>query len=139
LTRHLMEEIASASNLETAWKRVKADKKFNDIVREAEEGKERVTHTQTPIDLASVKQERDRTSALRKSSTAAGHGADPEGEEQAPDHVLSPAEEKKRLAERLHDDPYVQESMAVLDSAVGARKGGPSVGGSGQLPQAVQR
>ncbi len=96
-------------------KRVQANKKFVEIEKEAEEGKDRMAHTLIPIDLASVKQERDRTSALRKEEAKLGHAFGMDDDENAPDHVLTPQEESKRLAKNLKDDPYVQESLAILN------------------------
>ena len=98
--------------------RIKVDKKFIEIQKEVEEGKKRLENTLTPIDLASVKAERERTEALRKNSAMAGHGleaqAEDEDEDAAPDHELTPAEEEKRLVDKLGQDPYVQESLSLL-------------------------
>ena len=98
--------------------RVTNDKKFIEIQKESEEGKERLKNTLIPIDLDSVKQERDRTNSLRKNSTMAGHGLDREDEDTAPpDHELTPEEEEKRLVEKLGEDPYVLESLSLIEGA----------------------
>jgi carboxyl-terminal processing protease len=105
----LLEKLLPASQ-----DRIKVDKKFIEIQKEADEGKKRMEETMTPIDLASVKIERDRTEAMRKNSALTGHGFDSEDDEPAPDHELTPAEETKLLVERLGKDPYVQESLSLL-------------------------
>ena len=94
--------------------RVKSDKKFIEIQKESEESKERLKNTQLPIDLASVKLEQERNKALRKNSGMAGHGFDKEDDDVAPDHVLTPLEEEKRLVTKLQDDPYVRESLSLM-------------------------
>ena len=103
--------------LTASQSRIKADKKFIEIKKEAEEGKERLKNTLIAIDLASVKQERDRTNALRKNSAMTGHGFDEEGDDAPPDHELSPKEEEKRLLDKLQIDPYVDESLSLLEGS----------------------
>ena len=98
--------------------RVKSDKKFIEIQKESEESKERLKNTQLPIDLASVKLEQERNKALRKNSGMAGHGFDSEDDDVAPDHVLTPLEEEKRMVTKLQDDPYVRESLSLMGSNI---------------------
>lgn len=109
--------------------RVKIDKKFVEIQKESEESKERLKNTLVPIDLDSVKQERDRNNALRKNSAMAGHGFDREEDDPAPDHELTPQEEDKRLVGKLQDDPYVLESVSLLGGGLLA----PGKGGVGAV------
>ncbi len=98
--------------------RVINDKQFVEIQKESEEGKERLKNTMIPIDLDSVKQERDRTNSLRKNSAMAGHGFDREEDgAAAPDHELTPQEEEKRLVDKLRQDPYVLESLSLIEGA----------------------
>jgi carboxyl-terminal processing protease len=98
--------------------RIKGDKKFIEIEKEAEEGKERIKNSMIPIDLASVKRERDRTIALRKNAAMPGHGFDSEDDDTTPpDHVLTPQEEMKRLVDSLHTDPYVLESLSLMEQS----------------------
>jgi carboxyl-terminal processing protease len=95
--------------------RIKVDKKFIEIQKEADEGKKRMENSMTPIDLASVKQERDRTESLRKNSAMVGHGFDSaDDDEPAPDHELTPEEETTLMVGKLGQDPYVQESISLL-------------------------
>jgi len=101
--------------LPQSQERLKGNKKFVEIQKEAEESKERLKNTQVAIDLDSVKQERDRNEALRKSSGVPGHGLiGRDDDEPAPDHDLTPEEEEKRMTTLLGEDPYVQESLALL-------------------------
>lgn len=95
--------------------RIKTDKKFIEIQKEADEAKNRLKDTMVPIDLDSVKQERERGIALRKNSAMAGHGAiDKEDDESAPDHELTPKEEETRMVKKLGEDPYVLESLLLF-------------------------
>ncbi len=100
--------------LSASQSRVKTDKKFIEIKKEADEGKERQEHSLIPIDLASVKEDRDRINALRKNTPMTDHGMDPEEDAAPPDHDLSPQEEEKRFVDKLHEDPYVIESLFLL-------------------------
>lgn len=100
--------------LPASQSRVKMDKKFIEIQKEADESTARLKNTQIPIDLSSVKQERDRNNAMRKNSSLSGHGFDRDDEDPAPDHELTPQEEEKRLITRLGEDPYVRESVSLL-------------------------
>lgn len=108
--------------LSVSQERVKKDKKFIEIQKESEESKERLKNTQVAIDLASVKQERDRNKAMRKNSVLSGHGFWGEDDEVAPDHVLTPAEETKRMVSRLQEDPYVVESVSLMGGVLAADK-----------------
>lgn len=105
--------------LPASQERIKVDKKFIEIQKEADAGKKRMEETMTPIDLASVKIERDRTESMRKNSALTGHGFASEDDEPAPDHELTPQEESKLLVERLGKDPYVQESLSLLGGVGG--------------------
>ncbi|MDD5758401.1 MAG: carboxy terminal-processing peptidase [Desulfobulbaceae bacterium] len=104
-----VEKLLSASQ-----ERVKKDKKFIEIQKESEESKERLKNTEVAIDLASVKQERDRTKAMRKNASLLGHGFESDDEEAAPDHVLTPEEDRRRMVSRLREDPYVLESLSLM-------------------------
>lgn len=102
--------------------RVKSDKKFIEIQKESEESKKRLENTLVAIDLASVKQERDQNKAMRKNSALSGHGFDSEDDEAAPDHVLTPEEETKRLVDKLQEDPYVLESLLLMGGVLALDK-----------------
>lgn len=97
--------------------RVKISKKFIEIQKQSDEGKERLKNTMIAIDLDSVKKERDRTTALRKNSGMAGHGFESDSEDSAPDHELTSTEEETRLVDKLKEDPYIIESLSILDGS----------------------
>lgn len=94
--------------------RVKVSKKFIEIQKQSDEGKERLQNTLIAIDLDSVKKERDRTAALRKTAGMGGHGLDSDDESPAPDHELTSREEETRLVEKLKEDPYILESLSLF-------------------------
>jgi len=98
--------------------RVKINKKFIEIQKQADEGKERLKNTIIAIDLDSVKKERDRSTALRKNSGMSAHGFEEDEESPAPDHELTPREEETRLVEKLKEDPYILESLSLLGGSV---------------------
>lgn len=104
-----------ATLIPVSQERVKGNKKFIEIQKQSDEGKDRLKNTLITIDLDSVKKERDRMKELRKTSRIGGHGFDADDEEdQAPDHELTSKEEETRLVERLKEDPYILESLSLL-------------------------
>jgi len=117
--------------LPTSQERVKNDKKFVEIQKEADESKERLKNTQVAIDLESVKLERDRNETLRKNSGVPGHGLVGRDDDEAPpDHELTPEEEEKRMITLLEEDAYVQESLALLaggTSPLGKKEAGANI------------
>lgn len=120
--------------LPASQQRVKTDKKFIEIQKEANEGKKRLENTMIPIDLASVKLERERTESLRKNSAMAGHGMDSNDDETVPDHVLTPEEEAKLLVDKLDDDPYVQEALSLLAGSEGGKADAGMIGAAVPKP-----
>ena len=98
-------------------KRVAANEKFRKIEEEAAEAKKRMDDSLVAIDLASVRAEREKLKKFEDDSTIAAHGGT--SEDDLPDHELTAEEEAKQLVEKVKDDPYVTESLILLDSAVG--------------------
>jgi len=92
--------------------RVAADKKFQEIVAEAEEARQRMEHTLVDIDLASVRAEREKLKKFAENADIDSH-AGAAGDD-LPDHELTPEEEEKQLVEKVENDPYVTESLRLL-------------------------
>ena len=97
-------------------KRITADEKFTNIVKESKEGKKRMEQTYVAIDLKSVKEERERLKKFRDENDPAvfGHGTKTTKSNDDDDKELSKEEKKQKLKEQLQDDPYVVESLFLL-------------------------
>ncbi len=99
---------------------IKTNKKFIEIVKEADEARARQQHTIIDIDLTSQLRERQKMAAIRKAAGDKPYSPYSHNEEYGQgkkDGRLTPAQEKKNFMKRLKADPAIQESLDILKRA----------------------
>ncbi len=101
-------------------KKIKTNKKFAEIIKEAEEAKIRQQHTLINIDLKSLRVERDRLAKIREDAGDKPYANNPHGAnfDKKPAHEMTKAEEKKALVEHLEKDPAVLEVLALFRASL---------------------
>ncbi len=99
---------------------IKTNKKFIEIVKEADEARDRQQHTMINIDMASRLHERQKMAAIRKAAGDKPYSPyfHDEGYGQGKKAGrITPAQEKKKFLKRLNADPAIQESLDILRRA----------------------
>ncbi len=102
-------------------KNIKTNKKFTEIIKEAEEAKKRQEHTLINIDLASLRKERDKMAQIRKDAGDDSDDSDYHSgaySDSKPAHEMTPAEEKEDLVKHLAKDPAVQELLLLFRASL---------------------
>lgn len=105
-----LQSLKTTSNM-----RVKSDVEFSKIEKDANESKVRLEHTLIAIDIDSVKKARE-SMQDESSKHVSPHGIETTGLSNEDDKKEYTKEEKQQLmVDRLLEDPYVLESLSVLD------------------------
>lgn len=92
--------------------RVKNDKDFLLIEKESKQVEERQKNTRRLLNIETARAERDEAKKINESMTFRGHAAAGKKPEAEP---LTEDEKKKVWTKELEEDPYVRESMSLLD------------------------
>nr|MBF0222361.1 carboxy terminal-processing peptidase [Desulfobulbaceae bacterium] len=99
----------------TSSSRVKNDDDFLQIEKDANESKKRLEHTLIAIDIDSVKKARESVKD-ESANTGSPHRIETSGlskEDEAKEYTKE--EQQQLMVDRLQEDPYVIESLSVLD------------------------
>ena len=101
-------------------KKIKSNKKFAEIIKEAEEAKIRQQHTLINIDLESLRVERDKLAKIREDAGDKPYINNPHGPDfdKKPDHEMTKAEGEKALVENLEKDPALLEVLALFRASL---------------------
>ncbi len=114
--------------------RVQKNQKFKDITEEAERAKDRRDHTLQSLNIEVVRKERAEEKSLMTKNGASPHGPDTmalDEDEMKEKQNLSEKERHEEWLKELAEDPYLEESLRVLQdmttSTAAATAGSPAL------------